>query len=248
MYNQVDSPVNLSLHTLPTSELQEVVDYLKQQAMSFVLKQTPPEFAAAAEHNQQHYFELVRRLEGFLDPANRVRILQARLDTSNAVIGQYTKSKKKKKHQIALPVLEEDANVLIQAAKRYVTTRLNVDLATETDDDVPAEFGEIIVTRRDELKEMLESTDPTTFIDEFLGELVRTYSGVGGVVQPHEESVFGRIGKLATTVGAHPERDRVIEDILDASPRELYERLATISDDEGLLAEFLSLREQSRIG
>ncbi len=244
MYNQVDSPVNLSLHTLPTSELQQVVDYLKQQAMSFVLQQTPPEFAAAADHNQKHYFELVRRLEGFLDPANRVQILRARLDTSNAVIGQYTQSKKKKKHQIDLPILEEDANVLVQASKRYVTTRLNVDLAAETDGSLPPEFAQIIVTRRQELEEQLDSTNATTFIDEYLGELIRTYSGVGGVVQPHKESVFGRIGVLATTIGAHPEKNRVIEEILDASPAVLYSILSK-SDADDVLPALLALQEQS---
>lgn len=243
MYNQVDSPVNLSLHTLPTSELQGVVDYLKQKAMSFVLQQTPPEFAAAAEHNQQHYFQLVHRLEGFLNPANRVNILQARLDTSNAVIGQYTKTKKKKSNQFTLPMLEEDANVLIQASKRYVTTRLNVDLALETDKVLPPEYEQTVASRRDDLNVLLKSTDNAVFVEEFLGELMRTYSGVGGVVQPHEESVFAQIADLATKIAAHPEKDRVIADIMQASPAVLYEILSTSSADE-MLPALLSLHAQ----
>jgi len=246
MYNQVDSPINLSLHTLPTAELQGVVDYLKQHAMSFVLQQTPSEFTEAAQHNQKHYFELVHRLEGFLDPANRVNILQSRIDISNAVIGQYTKTRKKKANQLALPMLEEDANALIQATKRYVTTRLNVDLALETEKDLPPEYAQIVVTRREELNELLQKTDVAIFIEEFLSELMRTYSGVGGVIEPHEESVFSRITELATTVGAHPERDRVIADILHASPRVLYEILSASSSDDDLLPAFVSLREQSQ--
>lgn len=243
MYNQVDSPLNLSLHTLPPSELKEVVDYLKQGAMSFVLQPTPAEFAAAAQHNEQQYFQLIHRLEGFLNPANRVQILQARLDTSSAVIGQYTKSKKKKAYQLALPVLEEDTNVLIQATKRYVTTRLNVDVAREIDEDLPPQFAQAVEERRDELKGLLAKTDPATFVDEFLGELMRTYSGVGGVVQPHEEAVFARIAKLAGTIADHPDRDRVIAEILEASPKHLYETLAAASADE-MLASLLALGMQ----
>jgi len=245
MYNQVDSPVNLSLHTLPPAELQDVVDYLKQGAMSFVLQQTPAEFAAAAEHNQQHYFELVQRLEGFLNPANRVNILQSRLDISNAVIGQYTKTKKKKSNQFTLPMLEEDANVLIQASKRYVTTRLNVDLALETEENLPPEYAQIVASRRDDLNELLKTTEDAVFVEEFLGELIRTYSGVGGVVQPHEESVFARIADLATKIGAHPEKDRVIAGILQAPPAVLYEILSTSSAEE-MLPALLSLQMQSQ--
>jgi len=240
MYNQVDSPLNLSLHTLPPAELKEVVDFLKQGAMSFVLKPTPPEFAAAAQHNEQHYFQLIHRLEGFLNPDNRVQILQARLDTSSAVIGQYTKTKKKKSNQFTLPMLEEDENALIQATKRYVTTRLNVDVALETDEELPEQFAQTVAARRDDLNQLLEKTDVAIFIEEFLGELMRTYSGVGGVIQPHEESVFARIANLSRAIADHPEQDRVVANILQASPRRLYEVLSTSSSDD-LLAEFLSL-------
>jgi MoaA/NifB/PqqE/SkfB family radical SAM enzyme len=78
MYNQLDSPLALSLHTLPPPELQSVISYLEGKAPTAGRTETEL-------RNGQHYQELVQRLKGFLDATNRLNGLRARLDMSEAI-------------------------------------------------------------------------------------------------------------------------------------------------------------------
>ena len=130
MYNQVDSPVNFSLHTLPIPELQAVIDTLKQH----IPEEQPDEVVL---ENRQNYMELIARLEGFLVPENRLNGLRSRLDISNSVISQYTKDKDKTSKRVPVMIVGESTNSLVQAAKRYIATRINVDQARQTEDSLP---------------------------------------------------------------------------------------------------------------
>jgi molybdenum cofactor biosynthesis enzyme MoaA len=232
MYNQVDSPLSLSLHTLSPPELQTVVSYLNDRM--------PAEGTTEAErHNHDTYFELVNRLSGFLDPANRLNGLKARIDTSDAVIGEYSKYKKERVAKgVTLPVAEA-TSFLTEAAKRFVTTRLNVEQAMQTEVELPAEFADVVPQRFAEMRELCESTDAKTFVSVYLSELVRTYSGVWGVREVHSVEVFDSIETLATAVAGRSDADRVIEALLSAAPRDLYELLSSQSADAvlGFFAE-----------
>jgi MoaA/NifB/PqqE/SkfB family radical SAM enzyme len=219
MYNQVDSPVNLSLHTLPISELHSVVDHLERHA--------PPdgEELSVEGHNHQQYMELVQRLRGFLDGQNRLNGLRARLDVSDAVVGQYTLDGK-------TATAETSTNALTKAAKRYLITRLNVDLARDTESQLPAEISAAVSERLTELNDLLPRTDEETFIKTFLNELIRTYSGVGGVLQVHGLDIFDKVAGFSATVAAHPDRRRLIADLVTARPGEVYDMLRTQSLEE----------------
>jgi len=228
MFNQVDSPLSLSLHTLAPPELRTVVEYLQKNA--------PGEpHSEAAAHNRGTYLELVHRLSGFLDPNNRLNGLESRIATSEAVIGQYTKNKKKQVARgVTVPVVDEETNALLQAARQYVTTRLNVDQARNTEAALPDEFVEAPIRRRADLEAFLDEAGETQFVEVFLSELVRTYASVWGVRQVHATSVFETIAELAALISTRSDRRAVIDELLIAPPRELYEAVSSGSAAETL--------------
>jgi MoaA/NifB/PqqE/SkfB family radical SAM enzyme len=224
MYNQLDSPLNLSLHTLPKPELQTVVSYLRKHA--------PKRNSTGVEqYNAQQYKELIQRLEGFLDGRNRLNILQARLSVSDAVVGQYTQEKREA-NAVRVPELEETTNKLIQAAKRYLTTRLNVDQARDTEAGLSDDVRQAVSERREEMLELLAETDDRLLVKVFLNELLRTYSGVWGVIKPHDLDAFENVERFATAFAGLPDRNGVLEELLDVPPGELYDALLSRSPEE----------------
>lgn len=223
-YNQVDSPLSLSLNTLPALELLEVIEYLEEHEPAQASD-------GAVAHNRQHYVELIDRFKGFLDRNNRLNVLRARLTVSDAVIGQYTRSQQRGGGRL-LPMLGEETNVLVQAAKRYLTTRMNVDQAREADGNLPAEVEETVGARLNDLRALLDDTEASSFLKEYLNELVRTYSGVWGVTEVHDEKVFERIERFASSLSAHPERGQIIDGVLSAVPGQVYAVLASSAQDD----------------
>ena len=156
MYNQVDSPVNFSLHTLPPAELREVIAYYKQHL--------PAETTIEVEiQNRSNYVELIQRLEGFLVAENRLNGLKSRLDISNSVINQYTKGKDKTSKRVPVVVLGESTNALVQGAKRYVATRINVDQARKTELHLPEVVSDRVTEQLAEMMELLAETDGAVF-------------------------------------------------------------------------------------
>lgn len=228
MFNQVDSPLSLSLHTLSPPELRTVVSYLSEHA--------PPEGKSEAEvHNRETYLELVHRLTGFLDGRTRLNGLRSRIATSEAVIGRYTKSKKKKVAKgVTVPVGDGTAGILVEASRQYVTTRLNVDQARRTEPSLPEELQRTVPDRRAELMELLADTDEQTFVRVFLSELVRTHASVWGVRQVHPIRTFETIAELAAALAERPDRGHLLEELLDAPPRELYDLLSSSTAEETL--------------
>ena len=220
MYNQVDSPVNFSLHTLATPELQEVIDFLTQNI--------PPQTTVEVEEqNRKNFIELIQRLEGFIIAENRLNGLRSRLDISNSVISQYTKGKDQTSKRVPVVVLGESTNTLVQAAKRYVATRINVDQARKTEVYLPEIIAARVSEQLADMMALLAETDEAVFTKVFLNELVRTYSGVGGVSHVHDGDVFEWIQQLSVALSSHKDQQRVITNLLHATPGEVYELLAS---------------------
>lgn len=222
MYNQVDSPVNFSLHTLPHAELKEVIDYYKAH--------TPPESTVAVEiENRNNFLELIQRLEGFLVAENRLNGLKSRLDISNSVISQYTKGKDKTSKRVPVVVLGESTNALVQGAKRYIATRINVDQARQTELHLPEFVTDRVSEQFDEMMALLAETEGAVFTRVFLNELMRTYSGVAGVspTDVHGGDVFAWIAEFSADLASHKDQQQVITSLLNATPSEVYHLLAS---------------------
>lgn len=222
MYNQVDSPVNFSLHTLPHSELQAVIDYYKANV--------PAETTVEVElQNRSNFVELIGRLEGFLVAENRLNGLKSRLDISNSVISQYTKGKDKTSRRVPVVVVGESTNALVQGAKRYVATRINVDQACQTELHLPDVVTGRVTEQLAEMKDLLAETDGAVFTRVYLNELTRTYSGVGGVspTDVHDGDVFAWIEQFSAELASHEVQQQVIDNLLNATPSEVYEVLAS---------------------
>lgn len=228
MYNQVDSPLSLSLHTLAPAELTSVISYLK--------KEMPIEFETEAErHNRTTYVELIQRLEGFLDPVNRLNGLRARIDTSEAVIGQYTKSEKRRVSPgVSVPIEGGAEGPLTEAAKRYVTTRLNVEQAQGTEGQLPDDLAAALSRARAGLDDLQDATETKVFVRVFLAELIRTYSGVWGVRKVHDVSIFETVDAFSDAVAARTDPGPLVRNVLDTPPRALYELLMSGSAEEAL--------------
>ncbi len=232
MYNQVDSPLSLSLHTLAPPELRTVVDFLRREI--------PPQGSSDAEkHNFETYVELVMRLEGFLNPENRINGLRSRIATSEAVIGGYSKTKKTQVARgVTVPVAEEEANSLLQAARQYVTTRLNVDQAERTEASVPEELVQTVSRCLDILREEMALADEKEAVSIYLSELVRVFASVWGVKQVHTTAIFGEIGAFADQIAGRSDRAEIIELLLAVPPRELYELFSSQGLDD--IIDFLA--------
>jgi molybdenum cofactor biosynthesis enzyme MoaA len=238
MYNQVDSPVNFSLHTLPVAELQEVINFYKQHI--------PAETTIEVEiENRKHFVELIQRLEGFLIAENRLNGLKARLDISNSVISQYSKGKDKTSKRVPVLVIGESTEYLVQAAKRYIATRINVDQARITELHLPEVITDRVSEQLADMTQLLVETDRAVFTKVFLNELTRTYSGVGGVSHVHDGDVFEWIGQFSVTLASHADQQRVITNLLTVTPGEIYELLASSQSAEAVTQAMLQRYAQS---
>lgn len=215
-YNQVDSPVGLSLHTLPVNELARVVDALEAQEPE--VPQTP-----IGVENLQNYRDLVARLRGFLRPENRLNGLRARLETSRAVVEQYSGRKERAVRRPEAPASKDDD--LTQAVKEFLITRLNVAQADAADSGIPAEFREALETTRRILIGFQDQVSYSRFLATYLKEVIRTYSGVWGVTEVHGRDVFGRVDELAAMyeTGAVGGRDDGWTRLVEPPLREVYE-------------------------
>jgi len=185
-FNQLDSPLGLSLTTLPTDELSQVVDALAAREPKL-----PPTYIGF--QNLQNYRDLVARLRGFLEASNRAVSLRCRLDQANAVVSRYSRGREDELRQRESGSLEDR---LTQAVKNYLITRLNVESAYGKDAEIPAEFAGDLKSAEHILNGMRDETGSSRFLTTYLKELIRTYSGVWGVSHTHDRAVFGLIDEL----------------------------------------------------
>lgn len=202
-FNQVDSPLGLSLSTLPAAELSRVVETL--EAREPRLPSTP-----VSLENLQNYRELVGRLSGFLRPEVRVSALRSRLETARAVIGQYSRGREDEIRERPGAGALDDA--LTQAVKNLLITRLNVEQEGASDVESNGEFRARLEEAEGVLMSLRDRVRFSQFLATYLKELLRTYSGVWGVVEAHEHEVFGHIDAFVAGL----EEDRVAQ--ADVSP------------------------------
>jgi sulfatase maturation enzyme AslB (radical SAM superfamily) len=221
-YNQLDSPIGLSLNTLPAAELAQVVETLQAREPAL-----PP--GPLAAENLANYRELVARLRGFLQPENRLASLRARLETSRAVVSQYSKGREaESRKQTAVPM--DDA--LTQAVKNYLITRLNVHDADAIDGALPTEFSQCVDDAERLLAGLRDEVSSGDFVTAYLKELVRTYSGVWGVAGVHENEVFGRVDELVAGLEKEPGRDW--GRLLRVPPKTVYEAIGLAASVDGM--------------
>lgn len=213
-FNQLDSPINFSLTTMPRNELEEVVRFLEDNGPSDPTN-------GIQRCNQVNWEEMVHRFRGFLDPGNRRNGLVSRLDTAAAVVNQYTERRTDGRLKRRLPVAESQT-ALTEAAKSYIITRLNVDQAISTEGEVGGDILERLQRRAAELAEASADVAPSTFARIFLTETVRTYSGVWGVYQVHDDRTFDRIDEFSSWVGTLFDPKRAMAEIVQTPPSELY--------------------------
>jgi MoaA/NifB/PqqE/SkfB family radical SAM enzyme len=228
-FNQLDSPVNLSLATLPASELRTVVSFLQQHV--------PAGGKEIQERNRQNYIEMVQRLEGFIDANNRLQGVQMRLDTAAAVVSQYSKGKEKRSRRISVPVAAgaEESDALHQAAKRFLIAQLNVDQALSQELDLPKSIYKNVSEFLAGLESMLADTDRKTFVSVYLNELIRTYSAVWGApAGSHDETVFDKVGIVSDALTGRKDGTKITSALLRAPLAGVYQVLASRSADEVL--------------
>lgn len=218
-YNQLDSPLALSLTTLPVDELARVVDTLEAREPRL------PDTAVTAE-NLRNYRELMARLRGFLRPENRAAGLRSRLETSRAVVSHYSRGREAEARDRVEPPLED---ALTQAVKHYLITRLNVDDAGGTGGELPAEFSQCIRDAERALLAMRNEVSSSHFIATYLKELIRTWSGVWGVARVHDNDVFGRVDELAAGLEGND-----CDVLLRLPPGTVYEVIGLAASVDGM--------------
>lgn len=214
-YNQVDSPIGLALTTLPPAELSKVVDTLESQE-----PRLPP--GAVSLENLQNYRELVARLRGFLLPDVRASALRSRLDTARAVVSQYSRSREDAIRERGGGVLQD---ALTQAVKNLLILRLNVEQAASADDGVSSDARAQVETAEQLLLELRGDVSFPEFLRTYLKELIRTYSGVWGVVEVHDHEVFGHVDSFVARLAEQDRADCKDDDwnrLLRLSPRAVY--------------------------
>jgi len=233
-YNQVDSPIGLSLTTLPVDELAKVVNTLEAQE-----PRIPP--TPVGIENLQNYRELVVRLRGFLQPENRLNGLRSRIETARAVVSHYSRGREEElRAREGVGSLED---TLSQVVKTYLITRLNVDQADSSDGRTTAEFYEILKNAERVLVGLRDRVCFSQFLATYLKELIRTYSGVWGVVVVHDENVFDRVDELVAGLESKgivkPDDDWA--HVMQPSLRTVYEAIGLASSVDGMRRWFATL-------
>jgi MoaA/NifB/PqqE/SkfB family radical SAM enzyme len=217
-FNQLDSPIGLALTTLPVAELAKVVDTLRANEPR--LPATP-----ISIENLQNYRELVDRLSGFIRPSVRRSALLTRLNTAHAVVSQYSLGREQVLRKRPAAGVKD---ALVQAVKTYLITRLNVDQATTAEH---LDFRERLTEAERTLVDLHGRVSFSEFLATYLEELIRTYSGVWGVIEAHDQDVFARVAEFVAELRTEgpPEDVTAWIRVIRSLPRTAYESLSTAS-------------------
>jgi MoaA/NifB/PqqE/SkfB family radical SAM enzyme len=217
VFNQVDFPLGFSLHTLPQSELREVVAFLRQA-------EPADGCDAVGIFNQQQYRGLVSRLEAFSDRAHWQNALLDRLDhaSSNPMINRVSN------HGISGRV-DGSYDDLAEALSTYVTTRLTIDQAAQAagHDIVPAEARNDLTLLSDTVGRLRARVPTRDFLRVYLNVAVRTYVKIMGTPADHTVLVFDRIPSLVESIMDRSERDQLVDAILASPAKEVYRQVAS---------------------
>lgn len=187
-YNQVDSPINLSLTTLPVNELEKVVETLRANEPKVPMTEVGLE-------NIANYRELVHRLSGFVHQENRKNALQSRLQVGKAVVNNYTPSRENMiKLRSNRDALAEQLSTIVRS---YLINRLNISQAKQTQTEVDQNALSILSESYEEVIELAEIAGLELFIKVYLKEIMRVISGVWGVTNTHHRDIFNAIDGLS---------------------------------------------------
>lgn len=214
-FNQVEFPLDFSLHTLSPSELREIVDYLR----------TADAFDAnnpVQLYNHQQYRGLLQRLEGFVEPETWRNAFVDRLETARAnpmLNGWSTQGMR----------LHADpaADVLAEKVSTCVATRLTIEQATRSvgHSAVPSTAWDTLANLRGEVSRLRAKLPPEVFLRVLLNVAIRTYVRTAGVTAEHGVHVFDRIDPVVQLIMQHPDRDEIADEIVTCSPAKLYEQV-----------------------
>ena len=218
-FNQVDSPINMSLTTLPADELEKVIDTLTANEPKL-----PP--TEAGLENIQNYRDLISRLSGFLHQSNRNNALNSRLQAAEAVVGKYTP--KRENSLKKRPNSDELAEQLSPVIRAYLINRLNVTQAKRNNAEVEQNALDLLQTSQHSVIEVMEDISLEYFIEVYLKELMRVISGVWGVTKVHDKDIFKQIDELIRTAtpGDFDNLRSDWEQLLKPEPLHIYENIA----------------------
>lgn len=219
VFNQVDRPFGYSLHTLPPAELAEVVCMLDAA--------DPGDGADGVQRfNHEQYRSLLDRLRGFLDPVNRQHGLVTRVDGVLA-IDEMTR--------LSLAALEvppfvpDAAKRLAGVAMTYAGARIAIDQEVRADEGVAVPpFAEKAVNDlRVQLRGLRSELAEDAFLRIVLESYVRAYVLAWAVPDGHSVRIFDRIAQAVGRVVAHPDRDSLVDALVETSPEVIYTTIST---------------------
>ncbi len=223
IFNQVDFPLNFSLHTLPLSDLKEIAHFLSES-------DDFDENDSVQTFNLQQYRGLLARIESFARAENWKNGFVDRLEIarSNPMLNAISvKGAGLSPHA--------DADALAERASVYVATRLTVDQAMEAagQDEVPENARRSLAERRAEVTEFLTEMPWDVFLRVFLNVAMRTYLKVMGVRKDHRSEVFREIDPLVRSIGLRADRGEIVGEIVDRAPEKIYELVSRRSSSDG---------------
>lgn len=212
VFNQVEFPLDFSLHTLPPSELQEIADYLRR-ADTFDAANPVQTF------NRGQYRGLLQRIESFVGRDNWRNSFLDRLarSSANPMLNEVSVRGARLSSHVATDALAEKASA-------YVATRLTIDQAVSVAgaDVVPREAWDSLSAQRRNVVGFRDQVPLDVFLQVFLNVCIRTYIKIMGVRADHSTQVYGRIMPLVHYIEQRADRDAVVDGICECPPGEIY--------------------------
>ena len=239
-FNQVDSPINMSLTTLPVDELQKVIDTLKAEEPKL------PTTEVALE-NLKNYRELIHRLSGYLTNNNRSNALQSRLQAATAVVGHYTakreNSLKKRKNR------DELNEQLSPVFRSYFINRLNVEQAEKAHTQIEQTAHDVLLASHKNVINMTQDVSIPEFLEIYLKELARVVSGIWGVTKVHDRDLFKQIDIFIASISTDEYADILVDKkyILGISLLETYEKIISTTAVSRVLKELFVMQQRDKI-
>lgn len=239
-FNQVDSPINMSLTTLPVDELQKVIDTLKAEEPKL------PTTEVALE-NLKNYRELIFRLSGYLTKNNRSNALQSRLQAGKAVISHYTPTRENSLQKRAR--FNELNEQLSPAIRSYLINRINLEQAEKTNTGITKDAHDIFSASH---KNVIDSTidiNTPQVLKVYLKELARVVSGVWGVTEVHNRDLFKHIDDFIASVSKENYSESLVRKsyIFGISPIQTYEKIVSATSVSTVLKQLFVMHKSGEI-
>ena len=125
--------------------------------------------------------------------------------------------------------------------KNLLIARLNVEQAAAVDPGVSSDAHALVETAEQALLGLREEVSFLEFIGTYLKELIRTYSGVWGVLEVHDHAVFGHVDAFVAGLKERCSGDADWARVLRPEPGAVYAATALGSSVQRLEQWFASL-------